>query len=80
MIHEVPYIVNILKNGVPNCGGSILLSTLIITAAHCIKDDAIYSVLSGSRHENRGIPHNITRKIIYPLFIPGGLLNDLACL
>ena len=79
-IGHVPYIVNIHKNGKTNCAGSILAPNIIITAAHCVYDDAWYIILSGSSHENHGVPHNVTRKIIHPDYRLRRFPNDLALL
>ena len=65
-IQEVPYIVNVIENRRPVCGGSILLPNLIISAAHCVEDNANYIVLSGSSQLTRGIQHNVTRIIFHP--------------
>ncbi len=35
---EFPWAVNILRNGQPLCGGSIISPTHILTAAHCITE------------------------------------------
>ena len=76
----VPYIVNIHRNGKANCAGSILAPNIIITAAHCVHDDAWYIILSGSSHEKHGVPHNVTRKIIHPEYHRDRFPNDLALL
>ena len=79
MIENIPYVVNILRNGVPNCGGSILYPDIIITAGHCVIYNTTYTILSGSRYINRGNHHNVIRKIIYPRR-PDVLTDDLALL
>ena len=79
-IHHVPYIVNILENGFPSCGGSILHAHIIVTAAHCVENPAIYRVLSGSSYINQGINHNVRKKILHPEYHSRALPNDLALL
>ena len=79
-IAEVPYIVNILKNGESTCGGSIIAPNIILTAAHCVASSGIYIVLSGSKYRNGGIQHVITRKIIHPLYNKITLENNLSLL
>lgn len=79
-IQDVYFIVNILENGFPSCGGSILLPHVIVTAAHCVYDPVMYSVLSGSSCIDHGISHNLLRKIIYLEFHPAVLPDDLAVL
>ena len=62
-------------NGNVACAGTILSPVDILTAAHCFANfSAIFVVLSGSNLRDRGIPHNITRKLLYP----GHVINDLA--
>ena len=86
IIQEVPYIVNIKRNAVSICGGSIISSTLVLTAAHCfvknpelqIRGPIVYTVLSGSEHKNRGIRHDIVRRITHPNFKPPWYINDVA--
>ena len=83
MIHEVPYIVNILLDGVPNCGASILSSNMLLTAAHCVwKANNKYSILSGSEYINSGMKHNIIGKLIHPHYERRRymIVNDLALL
>ena len=81
LTQHIPYIVNIITDGIPNCAGSILSAHIILTAAHCMDHDLfLCKVLSGSQFVNQGIPHNITRKIIHPDFVHGRFSNDLALL
>ena len=81
MTEKVPYIVNILQNGVSACGGSILSTNIVLSAAHCFLERKVkYSLLSGSRYVDRGVLHKIMRKIIYPEFRAHMLANDLALL
>ena len=81
LTQHVPYIVNIIIDGIPHCAGSILLAHIILTAAHCVNHDlSHYRVLSGSQFANQGIPHNITRKILHPNYGADTFTNDLALL
>ena len=81
LIQQVPYIVNILVNGVSNCGGSILTPKIVITAAHCVfMNHVTYHILSGSEKINSGVQHNITGKLIYPYYNPHMSGNDIALL
>ena len=80
-LREVPYIVNIQKNGHFNCVGSVLTDEVILTAAHCFREEnAAYDILIGSMYVDGRIRHNITYKIIYPHFNPRTLEDDLALL
>ncbi|XP_064538007.1 trypsin alpha-like [Drosophila montana] len=55
-IREAPWQVSIQKNGVHFCGGSIMSSKVIVTAAHCLKnkESRILSVRAGSRYWKNG--------------------------
>ena len=78
---RVPYIVNIFKNGITHCAGTILSPIMIITAAHCVEDTAMYHILSGSSCVNLGKHHNITRKIFHPSgYHPSRYSDDIALL
>ena len=81
LVH-VPYIVYIEEDGEYVCGGSILASNIIATAAHCIDQlNSTYNVKSGSSHVRGGIFHNITMKLIHPEYkFHSSLANDLALL
>ena len=80
-IEQVYYIVNILKNRLPNCGGSILDAHIIITAAHCfLNKHANYSILSGKHFALQGTHHNIEQIIPHPYYNPEKNENDLALL
>ena len=79
-INEVPYIVNIRKNGKHSCGGSILSSEIILTAAHCIDQPGNYTISSGSLYGNQGTSHNIIRIAVHPNYYKRAFANDLALL
>ena len=80
-IQDVPYIVNILKNGESFCGASILSQNFLITAAFCVHDDhAAYVILSNSIYRNTGLPHRIERKYIHPNYNSTDLSSNLALL
>ena len=64
---RAPYIVNILKNGVPHCAGTILESDVILSSLACLqRDNSHYSVFSGSTIKHEGNHHNISnRQYVY---------------
>ena len=78
-IDKEPYVVNILKDGIPNSAGSILGPHIIITAAHSSWGFDI-SILSGSSNVNRGQPHSVTMTITHPHYNNRTFRNDLALL
>lgn len=59
-IFQVPYQVSILKNGLLHCGGSLISSKLVLSAAHCFTmfDPRLYSriftIRAGSDKFNSG--------------------------
>ena len=78
-IHQAAYIVNIQKNGISECAGTILTAIMIITAAHCFDDkSARYNVLSGSAWRHNGTFHTIVKIVKHPLYNQGSLAFDLA--
>ena len=79
-IQDIPYIVNVHKNGTPECGGSILSPQIILSAAHCFQSLAEYSIRSGSSYADRGIVHNIIRQIPHPHYHPRLWSYDLILL
>ena len=81
MIEDVPFIVNILKNGESFCGASILARNIVLTAAYCVHDDhAEYVILSNSISRNTGLPHHIERRYIHPNYNSTDLSSNLALL
>ena len=79
-IENVPYIVNVLENRIPNCAASILSPNIVITAAHCVEDNSNYTILSGSSFINRGNRHRVTKIQFHPERLKKGDENDLALL
>ena len=82
-IEQVPYIVSITKNGEHACGASILLSNILVTAAHCLESNArntYFRILSGSARISQGKRHNITKVLFHPLRTSKGYTHDLALL
>ena len=80
-IREVPYIVNIHKSRMRHCGGTILTSQIVLTAANCFRNrNASYNVLSSSPYADIGNHHNIVKIIIHPDFKWNDLEADLAIL
>ena len=79
-IQHIPYIVSLQKNGDHACGGAILSFNVIITAAHCVADNAEYTVLSGSEKRNTGRQHNVIHIQRHPHFNIYLFMHDIALL
>nr|AAM96942.1 trypsin 3 [Phlebotomus papatasi] len=82
-ISEVPYQVSLQRYNSHSCGGSIISSNYILTAAHCT-DQAIVSSLSvraGSSFYSRGgVVVGVKRVIQHPLFNYNTIDYDFAIL
>ena len=76
------YIVNILKNGVSHCAGTILDSDIIITTPKCIdkRPGDMLTILTNSRLRNNGTPHRVTRSSSNVQFGFGDYLKDFSLL
>ncbi|XP_045107537.1 serine protease nudel-like [Portunus trituberculatus] len=77
-----PFIVAILKNSVYSCGGTIVTSSAILTAAHCIDEGpaSYYEIQAGMLRRNSWSPFEQSRKVSQILPHPSytGLSNDVA--
>lgn len=78
-IQVVPNIVEIQQNFVTACVGSILASSIILTAVHCLLAKNVgYSVLSFSSMRKYGTRHKFRKVIKHPGYRRRDFLNDLA--
>ena len=86
--YEYPFMVRLLMDDEHNCGGSLIRSNIVLTAAHCVEQNARYSVVVGDHVDGETGPHerviNVSRKIIHDGFglLPRiyGFFNDVALL
>ncbi|XP_033229407.1 trypsin-1-like [Belonocnema kinseyi] len=78
-IQGVPNIVEVQKNFVTACAGSILASAIILTAAHCLSAKNVgYSVLSYTPLKKFGTRHRFMKVIKHPDYRRRDFSNDLA--
>ena len=86
--YEYPFMVRLLMNGDHNCGGSLIRSNIVLTAAHCVENNANYSVVVGDHVDGETGSHerviDVSRKIIHEGYgrLPRiyGFFNDVALL
>lgn len=85
-IEDYPYMAGILNLGISSCGGSIITSRNVLTAAHCIliRSAPTISIFVGSsrRRGQEGATHRALRLFIHPDYVytvdPLSLQADIA--
>ena len=72
-LSRAPYIVNILKNEISHCAGTILDTDIIVTTPYCIAErpGVTYTILSNSALRNNGTPHHIIKRTSNPAYAFG---------
>ncbi|XP_054152811.1 brain-specific serine protease 4-like [Oppia nitens] len=79
-----PWMVAILKNGDSWCGGSIINSRWILTAAHCFMNDQdpkLYAIRVGTVNRNRGRAYRVDYLVMHERFHLDNMYNsDIAML
>lgn len=79
-ITDVPWQVSLQYYGEHFCGGSIYSKTIIITAAHCIKEGERSIRAGSSLHDSEGVVVGVEAYIIHPQFDKHNMKNDVAVL
>lgn len=83
---QFPFLVSVryMKNGKfeHNCGGAILSSRYVLTAAHCYKSEIRFNKyrisVGAAKREDQGQLYPIKRFIVHPRYDAATKLNDIA--
>lgn len=81
-VEDFPHQVSVLRWGVHTCGGAIISSRYVLTAANCIRGAADqYLILSGTKYKNREGALRMVDKIVVPEnYVKEKHLYDVALL
>ncbi|CAL1268294.1 unnamed protein product [Larinioides sclopetarius] len=82
---QFPWMVSIRKNGKHLCGGSLIDTTHVLTAAHCFDSRrtlnlSFIAVRTGNIDKDKGTLVNVTQIILHEKYIPGQSYHDIAML
>lgn len=79
---DYPSQVSLRKNNVHFCGGSIISSSWILTAAHCIygNSNPITAVVGTVKLSSGGTAYTIDQRICHPSYDQQTVINDVAVL
>ena len=80
---QFPYQVSLLSDNKHHCGGSIINSQWVITAAHCIRPSKSYTVSVGNVNALKGRKYEIDTIIVHQNYtyltgLKGVIENDIA--
>ncbi|CAO1422979.1 unnamed protein product [Diamesa serratosioi] len=83
-VEDHPYMAAVLNLGLPGCGGAIISTRSVLTAAHCIliNSPLLVSVSVGSSRRNGdgGTRYRVVRILIHPEYNLTTITNDVAVL
>ncbi|XP_073840971.1 hypodermin-A-like [Musca autumnalis] len=82
-VEEIPYIVNIRNNGSFHCGGSLITSKCVITAAHCVKHSNAKDLVvrAGVTFLKERLNKRIVKRIVkHPKYVSKTIDYDVALL
>ncbi|KAF5287650.1 hypothetical protein FQA39_LY15853 [Lamprigera yunnana] len=80
-VEDFPHQISIEYEGIHRCGGSVLDTTRVLTAAHCVHGATPEEVIirvGTSISEQGGHTRNVSRFIIHPDYVELIQLNDVA--
>jgi trypsin len=77
---EHPYMAAILEDGGQICGGSVIASQWVLTAAHCISEGASLSVAVGDIDYTEGREIAVDNAVVHPDYDTDTSANDVALL
>ncbi|CAI6341141.1 unnamed protein product [Periconia digitata] len=78
---DAPFIVAISRSGNAHCGGSLIDSTTVVTAAHCTQPYAVntLTIRAGSlQRTSGGVTSNVASKRVHPNYNANTYENDIA--
>lgn len=83
-VQDHPYMAAVFNFGLPSCGGSIISTRSVLTAAHCIiiNNPILVSVNVGSslRNGDGGTRFRVLRVSLHPQYNATTIANDIAIL